>query len=130
MRGNVAKTVDMLGDYVAGAVIGAVLAMTVRAVVWDGMDMVLAALIGVALGMIVHVVLGLVLTPMLGAFHAMLPGSLIGMYGGMFFAMRDAMQGPVSLRHAATVGAIFGAAVIAAVDLYDRVLHPAAGSEE
>lgn len=118
----------IIGDYIAGAVIGAVTAVAVHAVVWGGMDMVLAAMIGVLLGMIVHVVIGIVLTPALGAFHVTLPGSLIGMYGGMMFAMRDAMQGPVSLQRAAVIGAVFGALVSVAVDVYDRALHAAQSS--
>ena len=120
----------IIGDYVAGAVIGAVTAVAVHAVVWGGMDMVLASVVGVLLGMIVHLVIGIFLTPVLGAFHVMLPGSLIGMYGGMMFAMRDAMQGPVPLQRAAVIGAVFGALVSVVVDVYDRALHAAQSSED
>lgn len=117
-----------IGDYIAGAVIGAVTAVAVHAVVWGGMDMVLAAVVGVLIGMVVHVVIGIVLTPVLGAFHVMLPGSLIGMHGGMMFAMRDAMQGPVPFLRAAVIGAVFGALVSVVVDVYDRALHVAQSS--
>jgi hypothetical protein len=54
------------------------------------------------------------------------PGSLIGMYGGMLFAMRDSMeQQPSSPTHVILVGIIFGLVIIAGVRLYDRALHTA-----
>ena len=114
------------GDYVAGAGTGAATAAAVRALVSPQLDMVLAMLIGMAVGMIVHLVLALLLSPVLGAFHVMVPGSLIGMYGGMLFAMRDTMQAhSASLSHAAIVGVIFGLVVVAALRLYDRALKAA-----
>ena len=124
-RVNLVNALFTIGDYIAGAVIGAVTAVAVHGVVWGGMDMVLAAVVGVLLGMVIHVVVGILLTPVLGAFHVMLPGSLIGMYGGMMFAMRDAMQGPVPLRRAALIGAV----VSVILDVYDRALHAAQSGE-
>jgi hypothetical protein len=56
----------------------------------------------------------------------MIPGSLIGMYGGMFFAMRDTMQHSCPLSQAIWVGAFFGIVVVAGVQLYDRALRGAA----
>jgi hypothetical protein len=112
------------GDYLVGALVGAATAAGVRAVVSPDLDMVLAMLIGTAVGMVVHQAIGLAASPLLGVFHCMVPGGLIGMYGGMLFAMRDAMQHhPGSLRRALVVGIIFGAAVTAAVRLYDRALR-------
>lgn len=113
-----------LGDYAGGALIGTLTAAAVHAVVPVGTDMVLAMLIGMAVGTIVHLMLGFLLTPVLGAFHAMVPGSLIGMYGGMLFGMRDSMQ-RVSLMQACLVGAAFGLITVAALGLYDRALRAA-----
>jgi hypothetical protein len=115
-----------LGDYISGIVIGVATALTVRAIVWPGMDMVIAMLLGMGLGMVVHLVLGLVLSPLLGMFETMMPGSLIGMYGGMLFGMRDSMAaGSTTHTAAALVGAVFGAIVVLGVKVYDRVLRGA-----
>ena len=112
-----------IGDYLAGMLVGAVTALSVRMVVWPGMDMVIAMLVGMALGMLVHLILGLGLGPLIGMFEAMIPASLIGMYGGMFFGMRDSMAaGSRTLPAAIAVGAIFGAIVVVGVNFYDRAL--------
>ena len=110
----------------AGMLVGRATALSVRMVVWPGMDMVLAMIVGMALGMLVHLVLGLAFGPLIGMFEAMIPASLIGMYGGMFFGMRDSMAaGSRTLQAALAVGAIFGAIVVAAVRFYDRTLRGA-----
>jgi hypothetical protein len=76
--------------------------------------------------MVLHLVLGLVLAPLLGMFETMMPGSLIGMYGGMLFGMRDSMAaGSPTLPAAVVVGAIFGAIVVAGVKVYGRALRGA-----
>jgi hypothetical protein len=114
-----------IGDYVAGMLIGAITALAVRAIIWPGIDMVIAMLLGIAVGMVLDMVVGLI-APLLGMFETMLPASLIGMYGGMLFAMRDSMAaGSRTPAAAALVGAIFGAIVVLAVKVYDRVLHGA-----
>jgi len=115
-----------IGDYLAGMLVGAVTALSVRMVVWPGMDMVIAMIVGMALGMLVHLILGLGLGPIIGMFEAMIPASLIGMYGGMFFGMRDSMAaGSRTLQAAIAVGAIFGAIVVAGVHFYDQALRGA-----
>lgn len=115
-----------IGDYIAGMLIGVATTVAVRALVWPGMDMVIAMLIGMAVGMILHLVLGLILSPILGMFETMMPGSLIGMYGGMLFAMRDSMAaGSATLGAAVLVGAAFGAIVVLGVKIYDRALRGA-----
>jgi hypothetical protein len=115
--------VFLLGDYMAGALVGLLTAGAVHLWIAPTMDTVLAMILGMGLGMVVHLVVGLLLTPLLGAFHTMVPGSLIGMYGGMLFAMRETMQHPTSLDHAIEVGVVFGLIVVAAVQLYDRALR-------
>jgi hypothetical protein len=116
----------IIGDYLAGMLVGAVTALSVRMVVWPGMDMVIAMILGMALGMLVHLIVGLGLSPLIGMFEAMIPASLIGMYGGMFFGMRDSMAaGSRTLQAAIAVGAIFGAIVVAGVHFYDRALSGA-----
>lgn len=112
-----------IGDHLAGGVVGAVTAVGVRAVVSPQLDMVLAMLVGMAIGMIAHLVLTVLLAPLLDPFHVMVPGGLIGMYGGMMFAMRDTMQAHAgSLSQAILVGVVFGVIVVAGVRLYDRAI--------
>lgn len=118
------------GDYLAGGLTGAATAAAVRAVVSPHLDMVLAMLIGMAAGTIVHLAVGLLAAPFLGLFHSMVPAGLIGMYGGMFFAMRDTMQHPRgSSARALLVGFVFGVVVTAGVRLYDRALRAPVGSD-
>jgi hypothetical protein len=113
-----------IGDCLAGMLLGAVTALAVRGVVWPGMDMVVAMVLGMAVGMILHLVLGLALSPLLGMFETMMPGSLIGMYGGMLFGMRDSMAaGSRTLAAVAIVGAAFGLAMVLFLKVYNRVLR-------
>ena len=113
-----------IGDYVAGALIGVVTAVAVRVILWPGIDMVIAMMIGMAVGMVIHLVLSLLLAPLLGFFETMMPGSLIGMYGGMLFAMRDSMMaGSATLGACIAVGAIFGAIVTLGMKIYNRALR-------
>jgi hypothetical protein len=115
-----------IGDYLAGMLIGAATAWAVHAIVWPGMDMVIAMMIGMAVGMILHVLVGLLLAPMLGMPQTIVPASLIGMYGGMLFGMRDSMAaGSGSYGATAVVGATLGAAVVFGVKVYDRALRGA-----
>ena len=115
-----------IGDYLAGILVGVATTLAVRSVIWPGMDMVLAMLIGMAAGMVVHLVLGLALSPLIGMFEVMMPASLIGMYGGMLFGMRDSMAaGSLTLGSAAAVGAGFGAIVVLGVKVYDHILRGA-----
>ena len=118
------------GDYVAGGMVGVLTAFAVHLLIGPMMDTVLAMLLGMALGMVVHLILGVLLMPLLGAFHTMIPGSLIGMYGGMMFAMRETMQHPMSLRHDALVGVVFGLIVVGGVQLYDHALRAGQRVEE
>jgi hypothetical protein len=115
-----------IGDYVAGILLGVATALVVRLVIWPGMDMVIAMLLGMAAGMILHLLVGFVLSPLLGMLQTMMPASLIGMYGGMLFAMRDSMAAG-SRTHVATalVGGIFGFLVVFGVKVYDRALRGA-----
>ena len=113
-----------LGDLLAGMLVGALTALGVRAAVWPGMDMVLAMFLGSAIGMAIHFVLGLILAPLLGMFETMIPASVIGMYGGMSFGMRDSMAaGSRTTRAAALVGVVLGLVVVLALKIYDRVLR-------
>jgi hypothetical protein len=114
----------VIGDYAAGMLIGVLTAAGVRAIVWPGMDMVIAMLLGMAFGMVVPMLLGLLLAPLLGMFHMMIPAMVIGMWGGMLFGMRDAMgAGSPSLEAVTAVGALFGAVVVLGIKTYDRILQ-------
>jgi hypothetical protein len=113
-----------IGDFLVGMLVGVLTALAVRAVMWPGIDMVIAMLVGMGLGMIIHFVVAFAVGPLLGMFQTMMPASVIGMYGGMFFGMRDSMDaGSATWGAAALVGAIFGAVVVAALKVYDRALH-------
>ncbi len=118
--------VFVIGDYLAGMAVGAFTALAVRGVIYPGMDMVIAMLVGMALGMVVHIVLGLVFAPLIGMFNSMIPASITGMYGGMFFGMRDSMAaGSRTIEAAIMVGALFGVIVVAGVQYYDRTIRGA-----
>jgi len=113
-----------IGDYLAGTVIGVGTALIVRVIIWPGMDMVIAMLLGIGFGTIVSLLLGYMLSPMLGIVETMIPGSLTGMYGGMLFAMRDSMAaGSRTMTAAIVVGAVFGIVVTAAMKSYNYVLR-------
>src|SRR5439155_22662507 len=113
-----------IGDYLAGSILGIVTALVVRAITWPGMDMVIAMLVGMAAGMVLHLVVGLVLSPCLGMFETMMPASLIGMYGGMFFGMRESMAcGSATRGAAAGGGAIFCLVVVLRVEVYEAILR-------
>ncbi len=117
-------TLFTIGDYVAGMIFGVLTTIAVRILVWPGMDMVIAMMVGMAAGMVLHVIFGLLAAPAVGMFNVMIPASIIGMYGGMFFGMRDSMAaGSRTLGAAMLVGAVFGAAVVGAVQIYDRALR-------
>lgn len=115
-----------IGDYLAGMIIGVATTFAVRGIISPGMDMVIAMLIGMAVGTVVHLFVGFILAPLVGMFETMVPGSLIGMYGGMLFGMRDSMTaGSRTLASAAVVGVIFGAVVVFGIKVYDSILRGA-----
>ncbi|MBW1686244.1 MAG: hypothetical protein JRS35_14415 [Deltaproteobacteria bacterium] len=117
-----------IGDYAAAMLVAVLTVAGVRAVVWPGMDMVVAMFLGMALGMGIAMLLGLLLAPLLGMFQTMVPGMLIGMWGGMLFAMRDAMgAGSPSPGVAAAVGALFGAVLLLGIKTYGRILQGTVG---
>lgn len=120
-EGSGERAIFVIGDYFAGAVVGAATGLAVHAVVRPGFDLALAMLVGIGLGTLVHLAIGLVLSPLLGMFHVMVPGSLIGMYGGMLFGMRDAMQ-PTPMSRVVAVGVLFGVLMTAGVRFYDRAI--------
>jgi uncharacterized membrane protein len=119
---RLARTAYALGDYAVGAATAVAAAVPVHAVVDPGMDVVVAMLLGTLLGTLAHLVVLGVSAPLVGFFQAMAPGGLVGMYGGMFFGMRDAMQA-ASWPHVVVVAILFGFAVVAALRLYDRALR-------
>lgn len=113
-----------LGDYLAGILTGVLTALAVCAIVGPNWDMVMAMLAGMAVGMGVHLSVLVLLVPLLGAFEVMIPGGIIGMYGGMLFGMRDAMQhNVISLRQALAVGGLFGFMVVFVIRWWNRQLQ-------
>lgn len=118
--------VSRVGDYLAGALTGALTAFAVRATIGPQWDMVLAMLVGMAVGMLVHMTLLLLLIPLLGTFEVMMPSAVIGMYGGMLFGMRDSMQQAyIPLTTALLVGVVFGLFVVFGIHWWDRQLRGA-----
>ena len=115
-----------ISEYGAGALIALATAIPIHALIHPGWDLVLAMLLGSAIGMIAHMLIGFVLGALIGMFQVMLPGSLIGMYGGMLFAMRDAMQ-PATWTQTMGVAIVFGVLVVAGMQVYDRVLRSRVG---
>ncbi len=112
-----------IADYLAGIVVGALTAVGVGTIVRPGTDMVLGMIVGMIVGMIIHVIAGFALAPLIGMFEAMVPAAVIGMYGGMFFGMRDAMgAGSTTVTSNLAVGALFGGIVVAGISYYDRTL--------
>lgn len=113
-----------LGDYVAGALTGVLTAFAVRMIVGPQWEMVVAMLVGMTVGMLTHMTLLLLFIPLLGTFEVMMPGAIIGMYGGMLFGMRDSMQQAyVPLSTALAVGALFGLVVVFGIRWWDRQLR-------
>ena len=113
-----------IGDYIAGLLTGLLTAFAVRAIVGPQWDMVLAMLVGMAVGMLLHLTLLLLFIPLLGTFEVMIPSAVIGMYGGMLFGMRDSMQQAyVSHGMALAVGALFGLVVVFGIRWWDRQLR-------
>ena len=113
-----------MGDYLAGLFTGLLTAFAVRAIVGPQWDMVVAMLVGMAVGMLLHLTLLLLFIPLLGTFEVMMPSGIIGMYGGMLFGMRDAMQQDViSLSQALAVGGLFGFVVVFVIRWSDRQLR-------
>jgi hypothetical protein len=113
-----------LGDYLAGILTGVLTTLAVRAIVGPNWDMVMAMLAGMGAGMGVHLSLLVLLIPPLGTFEVMMPSGIIGMYGGMLFGMRDAMQQDViSLGQALVVGGLFGFVVVFVIRWWDRQLR-------
>jgi hypothetical protein len=116
-----------LGDYVAGSATAVLVGIAVHGLVDPTWDVVVAVLVGSAVGMAVHFVVLLALGSLVGLFQVMIPGSLIGMYGGMLFGMRDAMQ-RASWSRVVIVSLVFGILVVALCQTYDWALRAASAS--
>ena len=115
----------LLADHIGGALVGLATAAAVHALVVLESDVALAMVIGMGVGMVVHMVVGLLLSPLIGFYQMMVIAGFVGMYGGMFFGMRDAMQ-MVSWSHTLVVGVAFGVVVTGVVTFYHWALTRAA----
>lgn len=118
---NLTSVLYSVGDLGATIFVGVATALTVHTVIGPHWHIALAMLAGMVLGMGVHLVIGVLLLPLLGGIEAMVAPGLTGMYGGMYFAMHEAMmkehESPgVAIR----AGAILGALVFAGVAIYHR----------
>jgi hypothetical protein len=122
------KWLYLLGEYVAGVATAVLTALPIHALVDPDWDMVVAMIAGTLLGSAAHLLVLALLGPLVGLFHVMAPGALIGMYGGMLFGMRDSMQA-ASWSRTLAVAVALGVLVVAAVQLYDRVLRAGGQAE-
>lgn len=113
-----------VGDYLSGAATAVAAAAPLHAVVEPGWDMVLAMIVGAGVGVVAHLAVLALAGPLVGFFQVMAPGALIGMFGGMLFAVRDSMQ-VASWPRAIGVAIVFGLLVVGVLDLYDRILRRA-----
>lgn len=111
-----------LGDYAAGLVLSVATAAAIHAIVGPGWDMVLAMLVGTGVGTGLHVFAALLFGPWVGMLPVMATGSLIGMYGGMLFGMRDSMQA-CSWPNVVGVAAVFGSVVVWVMRTCDQSLR-------
>lgn len=112
------------GDLAASILVGTCTASLVQVFIGPSWDMALAMVAGMAIGTGVHLVAWLLLMPALGAIEAGTAPGLAGMYGGMYFAMRESMDNvPMGSGHtrALLVGAVFGILSWIAVAVLNRL---------
>ncbi len=112
----------VIGDFLANLVIGTVAGVVAWAIVSPGWNMWLAMVAMMAVGMMVGLVLYFPIARFLGAQEAMLPAMYSGMWGGMVLGMMCAMM-PVSLGHAAQMGAACGIAEIVFIWIANTILR-------
>jgi len=114
------------GDLIANVVIGVIVALVSWALVGPGWNMWLAMAAMMALGMVLGLVLFFPFSIKLGAHETMIPAMYTGMWAGMFVGMTAAMM-PLTMRHAAELGAMVGAAEIVFIWIVNTILRGVTG---
>lgn len=112
----------VVGDLVANVVIGVIVALIAWAIVGPGWNMWLAMGSMMALGMVLGLVLFFPFSIKLGAHETMIPAMYTGMWAGMFVGMIAAMM-PLTMRHAAELGVMVGAAEIIFIWIVNTLLR-------
>jgi len=112
------------GDLGATLAVGVATALSAHVIIGPSWHVALAMIAGMVLGMAIHLVIGVVLLPVLGGIEAMIAPGLTGMYGGMYFAMHEAMRMEHgSMLEAVRAGALLAACMFAGVWLYNRAVR-------
>lgn len=112
----------VVGDLVANVIIGVIVALTAWAIVGPTWNMWLSMGSMMALGMVLGLVLFFPFSIKLGAHETMIPAMYTGMWAGMFVGMIASMM-PLTLRHAAELGAMVGAAEIIFIWIVNTLLR-------
>jgi hypothetical protein len=97
----------VIGDLLATTAVGALAGLVTALLIPVGWNMMVAMLVGMALGMIVSLPGSFAFMPFFGAMEIMVPTMLAGMFAGMWIAMAAAMN-PMSAGDGAGYGAAIG----------------------
>ena len=97
----------IVGDLLATVVVGGLAGLVAAAVVPTGWNMMVAMLIGMALGMVLALPGSFAFMPFFGAMEVMVPAMLSGMFAGMWVAMGAAMT-PMTATEGLRAGAWIG----------------------
>jgi hypothetical protein len=116
----------VVGDLVANVVIGAIVALVAWLIVSPGWNMWLAMISMMALGMVLGLAMFFPFSIKLGAHETMIPAMYTGMWAGMFVGMIAAMM-PLTMRHAAELGVMVGAAEIVFIWIVNTLLRGVTG---
>ena len=111
----------MLGDLLANCVVGAVVGVASAALFGPGWNMIIAMLVGMALGMVISLPALLGFVVFFGAMEVMVPAMTTGMVAGMVVSM-SATMGPLSFGSAALLGVKSGLGVLVAIYLANIIV--------
>lgn len=112
----------VVGDLVANVTIGVIVALATWLIVGPNWNMWLSMISMTALGMVLGLVLFFPFSIKLGAHETMIPAMYTGMWAGMFVGMIAAMM-PLTMRHAAELGAMVGGAEILFIWIVNTLLR-------
>ena len=111
----------VLGDVLANSVVGALVGVASAALFGPGWNMIIAMLVGMALGMVISLPALLGFVVFFGAMEVMVPAMTTGMVAGMVVSM-SATMGPLSFASAAMLGVKSGLGVLVAIYLANIIV--------
>ena len=111
----------VLGDVLANSVVGALVGVASAALFGPGWNMIIAMLVGMALGMVISLPALLGFVVLFGAMEVMVPAMTTGMVAGMVVSM-SATMGPLSFASAAVLGVKSGLGVLVAIYLANIIV--------